>query len=365
MNLKTLSLAVIVLALLAGAAAFFNRPTPPPDADPRVDQALLDASTANGTTELSLTQNSNTVTLRHDASTDTWRVSSYHDLPANVTKLRTFVQSLTDAKIQRVVTRNPERAARLELDTASIELTTTDGSTWSVDLGKNAERGGRYLRFDDAPDAPAYLADFSGYLDTTAKNWADTKLTSLDRDDIATMTITFADEAPITLTRESATADWTAADLPGDQQVKVGAISSLLSAATNLRFTAVTAPDVPDAIEAGANSRTLTFTTFDGETLTLNLGRRPEKTVVKAPEPTNPADLVTEATTATAPESADEVLENLTETLPAGPTYATVTGPATLAPLASYQSTLAFQIGDYTYTSLPATHEALLESNPE
>ncbi len=367
MNLKNLTLAVIVLAALAGVAAFLNRPTPPPDADPRVDQPLLTTDLANAIKSLTLAQNGNSVTITRSADADTWRVSNYHDLPANVTKLRTFVQSLTEAKIQRVVTRDPTRAARLELGTVEIDLTTTSGETWSLDLGKNADRGGRYLRFGDADDAPAYLADFNGYVDTTPKNWTESKLVAAGRDDIAAMTLTFADasEAPLTLTRESATADWVAADLPAGKQVKAGAISTLLSTASSLRFTEAEPAGSADATDAAAHSRTLSFKTFAGEEFTITIGRRPEQTVVKAPEPANPAaaaaEMVAEAASATTPESADEVLEDLTETVPAGPTYAQVTGPASLAPLATFNDTLSFKISDYSYTSLPANREALFE----
>ncbi len=370
MNLKNLSLAVVILAVLAGVAAFLNRPAPPPETDPRVGQPLLATETANAAQSLTLTQGTATVTVTRDGESDTWRVSNYHNLPASLSKLRSFVKGLTDAKINRVVTRSADRAARLDLDTASVSLTTADGETWSVDLGKTAERGGRYLRFDEAADAPAYLAEFSAYLDTTAKNWAESKLVAAERDQIASITLTFAadDEAPLTLTRESPTADWTASDLPEGKQVKSGAISTLLSTATNLRFTDVSEPDHTDAVDAAAHSRTLTFKTFGGEEFTVTLGRRPEKTIVKQPEPANPAaaaaEMVAEATASAEPKSGEEVVEDLTETIPAGPTYAKVNGPAAVAPLASFNDTLAFKISDYSFTSLPANREALLEDAP-
>ncbi len=369
MNTKTLAIAVVILAALAGLAAFLNRPAPPPAADPLVGQTLLAAETANTVQSLTITQGDQSVTVSRTPDADTWQVESYHHLPATVSKLRSFVQSLTTAKVQRVVTRNPERAARLDLGSASVQLTTTSGDTWSIDLGKTAERGGRYLRFGDSADAPAYLADFAGYLDPTAKNWADTKLVAAGRDDIASLTLTFPDEASLTLTRESATADWTAADLPEGQQLKASAISSLLSTLGNLRFTDTTAPDDTDAVDAAAHTRTVTAQTFAGDTFTVTLGRRPEQTVAKAP--TTPADpvaatqeMLAAATNGSEPKSADEVVEDLTETIPAGPTFATVTGPTAVAPLAAHRDTLAFKVSDYSFTSLPADHAVLLEPTP-
>ena len=145
MNIKNLSLAIVVLAALAGLAAFLNRPTPPPETDPRVGAPLLATTTANAAQSIQITQGTANVTLTRDGTSEAWLVSSYHDLPVNLTKLRTFVRELTDAKIERVVTRNPELAARLELDSAKIAITSTDGSTWSASLGKTAERNA--LRF--------------------------------------------------------------------------------------------------------------------------------------------------------------------------------------------------------------------------
>ena len=357
MNIKNLSLAIVVLAALAGLAAFLNRPTPPPETDPRVGAPLLATTTANAAQSIQITQGTASVTLTRDGTSEAWLVSSYHDLPVNLTKLRTFVRELTDAKIERVVTRNPELAARLELDSAKIAITSTDGSTWSASLGKTAERGGRYVRLDEGEDAPAFLAPFNAFLDATGKNWAENKLVNVERDQIAALTLTFADGAPITLQRESATAPWTTESLPDGQQLKTGAISTLISTATNLRFSDTTTPDDTDAVDAAAHARTLTVTTFAGDTLTVSIGRRPEKSVVNPPAPSD-------AATGDQPESAAEAVEDLTETIPAGPTFATVTGPAALAPLAHANAKVAFKISDYTFTSLPQNPAGFFEEAP-
>lgn len=358
MNLKHLSLAVLVLALLAGGVAWLNRPVPPVATDPRVGQPLLATATANDANSVAITQNGNTVTLARDGS-EVWRVTSYHDLPVDLTKLRRFVSDLTDAKIERVVTRDPERISHLEFGTASVTLKGAAGAAWTADLGKNAERGGRYVRFESTDQSPAYLTRFSGYLDSTAKNWADSKLVAIDAKDVAKVSLTFPDGTALAFHRDKADGAWTGDDLPAGQEPNVTRLTSLLTSFNNVRFTDTTAPDDTDAVDARApgHTRTATLTTFAGDTLAITLGRRPEKTIVK------PAPAATETTDASPPGAEKDdakPAQDTTETIPAGPVFAQVSGPSTLAPLAEAGAKLAFKVSDYLLTSLPATPSDLL-----
>jgi len=348
MKLKTLALTVLTLAIVSGLVAWFKRPAPPAGTDPRIGTALVDAATVNEATRIAFTSADGTVEL---VRTDTvaWQVASYHHLPVDLEKLRRFVGELTGAEFDRVVTRNPELQQRLQLGDLTLTLTTSAGSTWTARFGKTADRGGRYVKLDDAADAPAYLVRLSAIFDTTPKNWVASQLTHFTAADIQTVAFAFPDGAAVTATRESAQAEWSSADVPQGQQLRGHRFSSALTTLNSLRFTDSAAPDAPDVVAAREHERTVSLTTFAGETLRIALGRRPEQTIsLPSPEPTENAEAADE----------NETAPN-TETIPAGPVYVAIDGPASLAPLTG--TDLAFQIAEYSYTSLPAAAGDLFE----
>jgi len=98
-----------------------------------------------------------------------WLVPSYYDLPADFTKLGRFIDDLATFKIQRLVTQNPGRlhgwSSRIRPSRCSIRR----HALWTLTLGKDAEGGGRFVRFDD--EKKAYLANLSLFIDSTPKNW--------------------------------------------------------------------------------------------------------------------------------------------------------------------------------------------------
>ena len=363
MNLKTLSLSVLILAILSGIVAWLNRPVVATDSDPRVGHSLLTDIAANETDSLTLTRDGESVELQRDDAQN-WRIKSYHDLPADESKLRRLVQELADANIVRVVTRNPERAARLELGESVVTFASGDSSS-TLTFGKNAQRGGRYLKLDEADDAPVYLTAATTYLDTTAKNWADAKLTTFEASDIKQLEIDFAAGEQITVTRDDADSDWQVPSLAPDKRVRSAAVSSLLSQLSTLRFTETASPESEDVVAATAHQSTFNLTTFDDETITVAIGRKPEQTIIKE-ESANPVDAVADLTAAPklGPSDAEDALEDMTETIPAGPVYVSVNGPSARTPLAEAQSNLALQIAEYIFTGLPADRAGLLENAP-
>lgn len=362
MNLKVLSISVLILALLSGIVAWTNRPPTPANADPRIGTNLLQGIDVNAATAVNITNDENSVSLSRNGD-GAWSVDSYHGLPADEGKLRRLMQDLSGAQIVRVVTRNPERAARLNLGEASVAVTA--GETHQITFGQNASRGGRYLKLGEADDAPVYLTPETTFIDALPKNWAHSDLTTFDPADIQSVLLTLEDGSEVTVSRESADAEWTATDVPEGRQLRLQPITSLLSGFNSLRFTDTAEPSHADVKDAHDDARAFVLTTFDGETLTLKLGRRAEQTVVKT-EPENPveaiADLTSEASSE--PETAEEALEDLTETIPAGPVFAFVEGPASLAPLSGFNDQLAFEVSSYSFTRLPADADAIWEDAP-
>jgi hypothetical protein len=373
MKLKTLLIVILALAVLAGGAYLLKRPGgTSASADNRVGEPLVAPALVERAARIDLSENGQTVRLRQ-SSPGAWINESYHDFPADFSKLSSLVGSLTSAKVERLVTQNPDRIARLEFKDTRVALAdAADKPLVTLTLGKNADGGGRFVKFDDI--TKAYLSRVSVWLDATARNWTDTTLLTFSQDDIAGVTLTFPSGEPLTLTRTDKAAAFTTASTPAGQQVKASAVTSLLSNLASLRFTETNAPDAPEAIGAREHARTITLKTFDGKTHTVSIGRQPERVVVKPdatkPDPALPSTLAAEAAKpaplATEPEKTGPaaVVGPLTDKVPAGPVFAFLTHSDASAPIHTLMKKRAFQVGEFIFTSLPADRASLFEPVP-
>lgn len=367
MKLKILVLVVAILAVLSLAAYYLQRPPTPTGADPRINQPVFDPTALDKTAKIRLADQGKTVVLARQPD-GKWIVPSYYDLPADFSKLSRFIGDLASAKIQRLVTRNPERLARLEFkDTSIALLDPADKTLWTLTLGKDAEGGGRFVRFGD--EKKGYQANLSLFLDSTPKNWADTLLIDLKPDDIAGVEITFGEDAPVAATRAKKDAAWVAEKAPDGQRIKSDRITSLLNSFTSLRFQDTS--DLADAnVEAARkHSRAVKLTTFDRKTITVEIGRKPEeKKVIDAPRPEIKGGNVADAQIAvpvkpvTPPPAKPE--EPKTETIPAGPVYTFITSSDPAATVNALMKKRAFQSFDWNFTSLPQKRDELFEPVP-
>jgi hypothetical protein len=374
MKLRPLLVSVAVLAVLSAVVYFMNRPAPPASSDPRIDQSMLASAAIEKTARVHLTDRGKSVDLIRQ-SDGTWQVKNYYDLPADVGKLSTFLGSFTDAKLQRAIT-NPDRVAHLELKDSTVKLDDASGTElWSVTLGKNADAGGRFVRFGTEPKA--YLANVNAWLDADPKNWARSELLNLKSEDVAKLEITFADGSPVTVSREKKDSPWTATATPAGKKLDTGKVDSLAEQLATIRFSDTSDPADPSVTAARQHERTLKLTTFGGQTYTIALGRKPEE---KKPKPPAPADAAgeTKAAAATgAPPSAlaksgasaktaesAKPAEPEFETIPAGPVYAFVASSDAKAPINALMQKRAFEISDYVFTELPQKPADLFEPVP-
>jgi type 1 fimbria pilin len=382
MKLKTLSIVVAILAVLSAITFYVQRPAPPPSADARVGQQLADAATLEKAVKVRLGDQGKSLLLVKEAD-GAWHVPEYYDFPADFTKLAHLVGELTDARLQRLVTSNPERISRLEFNDSRIAfLDGADKELWSVTLGRNADSGGRFVRF--GTEQKAYLASYNGFLEVDPKSWADAQLLNLKTDDIAKVEISFPDaKAPaVSATRAKKEEPFAADQAPESKKLKADAVTSVLNSLATLRFSDTSDPTDPNAVAARAHARTVKVTLFDGKTVTLALGRKPEEKIIK-PAAAAPADtgksgptavlnaLQGEKDKAEAPAAGDaaksddgpaKTLEAATETVPAGPVFAFITDSDAKAPINALMAKRAFQVPEYTLTSLPQSPDDLFEA---
>lgn len=377
MKLRTLSIVVLVLGVLAVLAFVLQRPAPPATTDPRVGQPVVSSGAIEKMATLKLSDQGKAIALVRQAD-NSWKVSSYYDLPADFSKLSRFINDLTEAKLQRLVTSNPERIARLDFKDTKLELLDSANKPLvSLALGKNADTGGRYVRYDEEPKA--YLANLNAWLDAESKNWANSQLIEVKPEDIAKVELAFPDGASLVASRAKKEDAWKAEAAPEGQQLKADRISSLLSSLSNLRFSDTAEPNDPRAQEAKAHQRTVKLTTFDQKTVTIAMGRKPEEKKLKPPTPavdgkSGPAalgsvsDLAKKEPTANPgeekPTAESKPLAPEYETIPAGPVFVSISNSDSAAPVNALMAKRAFQISDYVFTGLPQKRDELFEPAP-
>lgn len=357
MKLRTLAIAVALLAALSVVAYLGNRPESAPVADPRVGKPLLDAETLGRATGIAVSDQGKRIELVRSAD-GTWRVPSYHDFPADVEKIARLAQDLNESKVDRFVTSNPDRIARLEFKDSSIALTDASGKEiWNLGLGKTPDSGnGRFVRFGAEP-----VAFFSGlhvWLETDAKGWADAKIATAKPDEVASIEIPL-DGGPVTVSRTKKDAPWTAA-APAGRKLLADKAASLLTTLTSLRFTDTVDPKDPSAKEAERYMRTFKLTTFDGKTVVVALGRKPEEKRPKAPAAPDKAEAPDKAKPADAAAAKPPAPEM--ETVPAGPVFVAVSSSDPRAAVNDLMSRRAFEVEEYAFTGLPQKADDLFEA---
>lgn len=359
MKLRTLFITVVVLAVLSVAAYLANRPEPAPAADPRVGKPVLDADTAAKAAELSISDQGKKVELARSGD-GTWRVVSYYDLPADFEKISRFVQDLNEAKIDRFVTSSPDRLSRLEFKDSKISLGDASGKPfWSLTLGKNADNGnGRFIRYDDEPKA--FFSGLHVWLDTDAKGWANAQLVSLKPDEVAKIEISFDGAPPVVATRAKKDGAWTAEGASPGKKLNTEQVTQLLSTLTSLRFSDSVDPKDPAAAEAAKHMRTFKLTGFDGKTLTIEMGRKPEEKKLKPPTPEK-KEAIGPIGNATEVKPEAKPITPEFETIPAGPVFVVVTSSDPRAPINELMKRRAFETDDYTFTRLPQKPDDILQ----
>lgn len=365
MNLRILSITVAILVALCAAVWFVRRPSPPTSADPRVGQPVLASDLATQAARVKLSDQGKAVELIRTAD-GSWNVASYHDFPADFAKLSRLITDLTEAKIRRLVTARADRLPRLGFKDTTVTLSdAAEKELWGITLGKNADAGGRYLRY--GTEEKGYLANLSLWLDTEPKNWANTVLLSLKADTVARLDLAFADGTTLAVSRSKKEDPWTPAAPtvePSAKRLKSEQINSLLSPFSELRFTDTTATDDEKAVAARAHTRTIKFTTFDHKTYTIALSRTPEAKQPKA-SVAKPAGEPAHTDPATPAGAAEANKEPEFETIPAGPVFVSISSSEPRDSINTLMQKRAFQINEWPFTSLPASAADLWEELPD
>jgi hypothetical protein len=189
--------ALIVIALLAlGGASFLAARR---DGSQQKTGASLFptlATQAHSATEITVFKGSSTPSLTVHKQNEQWTVAERANYPADLSKLRSLLQSLADAKIIEEKTSNPasypvigvEDPLKPEAGGAEVSISVADGKH-AVIVGKSSPEGSYVRR---AGEEKSYSVAPAISVDAEPRFWIDTKLLDLKTADIEKVDMKFS-----------------------------------------------------------------------------------------------------------------------------------------------------------------------------
>jgi len=217
---------------------------------------------------------------------------------------------------------------------------------WSVTLGKTPDAGnGKFIRFGN--ESRAFFSGTHVWLETDPKAWADSQLVGLKADNVAKVSLSLAGGS-VELTRAKKDAPWTATGGPAGRELAQEMVGPVLTTLADLRFSDTLAKDDPAARAASAFAKSYALTTFDGRTIDISMGRKPEVKTLKAPV----ADTAPITTGADGKPETKPITPEF-DTTPAGPVVAVVSNSDGHAGVNAMMAKRSFVVDDYAFTGLP------------
>jgi hypothetical protein len=177
-----------------------------------------------------------TVTLKRQQ--DGFVVADKDNYPAKVSEINDLITKVQEIKTTQFVTDNPANHEELELTeenaSASIEFYKSDSSLLTgIIAGKTKELGqGTFVRL--ASSDAVYVAPSMPWIADTAMNYIDQELLSVERDDIASVTVSSPDEQYM-LSKAEDGEGVVLENIPAGKKLKDNEADSVFNALTNLR----------------------------------------------------------------------------------------------------------------------------------
>ena len=322
---------MIVAACLAVATSvgyyIRNASLTTPGDDPLVGTKVFDQEILKDVKRIEISKGSDQAVVEVDTS-GAWVVRTLYDLPADFNKLNTLVRDLVEANISRKITAREDRLERLDLSQGTLKLMSDpESSLFDITFGKSISGGKAFVYGNEKT---AYLSSESPFIDADSSNWAVKTLYEFQSDDVAGIQFSLED-GDWGVRRDDKDKDFVST-LPVDARTpKQSEITSLIGRFTNLRFTEVAERATEEAKQtwkdAQENARSLKFTLFSGETITVKMSQW---------EPPQPAE-GEEAPTSTEPSV----------------TYLHLSSSQTDHAINGLMDRLAFQASSFTFTSIP------------
>lgn len=353
MNIKNLYISAGVLAVIAIATSLFKKSDSAPLLDDRVGTAIVDPAALRDTAKIVVKMEDETLTFANQGVSNLWVLEERFDLPTSYDRISELAQNVSDAKLQRLVSENPDRIAKLGFETGeSIRVLDKIGNDIvAFQLGNETENGRQFMRYEG--EEKAFLVDTTFFINSSLDSWLEKKLVDFESDDVTTIEALLQNGDQINVTRGNADSEWETDDaLPEGKILNQSSIGQIASRLSDLTFTATAEIDDANVVTAKENSHQFTVKLNSGDSYEYSIGRQPEVKIEKEVQKEGENG---ETTT----EMEEEVVT------PEGPVYYFITSSDGEDPVNAYMDRAAFEASSYQFTSLPDSLDKLLSDAPE
>lgn len=353
MNIKHLYISAGVLAVLAIITSILTRTSNAPLLDERVGSSLVDAANLRDTAKIIVETEGEKITLVNDEEKKAWVLEEKHNLPTSYTRISQLARNVSEAKLQRLVSENPDRIATLGFEGGdNIQFIDKLGNDIvAFELGKETENGRQFLRYNG--EEKAFLVNTTFYIDSNLDSWLEKKLVSFEANEVTAITAELQNGDKLSVTRDNADSDWNTDDsLPEKKILNQSSVGQIASKFAGLSFTATADKDDANVIAARENSHQFDLRLNNGKSYQFAIGRQPEVKIEKEVEKEGENG---EKTT----EMEEEVIT------PEGPVYYFISSSDEDDPVNEYMLKSGFEVSAYQFTSLPSSLDALLSDAPE
>ncbi len=353
MNLKNLYVCAGILLVLAILINLFTGSSNAPLLDERVGSSIVDPSALRDAGKIIVESGGDTITLVSSPEANSWVLEEKYSLPTSYTRVSQFARNVSEAKLQRLVSENPERIETLGFEGGdSARFYDTSGNEIvAFDLGKETENGRQFLRYQG--EEKAFLVNTTFLIDANHDSWLEKSLVDFEASDVTSIVVSLQNGDTLSIERDNADADWSTSDtLPDDKILNQSALSQIASKFAGLNFTATAEVDDANVVAARDNSHSFDLSLNDGKRYTFTIGRQPELVIEKEVEKEGEDG---ETTT----ETEEEVVT------PEGPVYFFIASSDPEERINEYMGKAGFEASSYQFTSLPDSLDALLSDAPE
>ncbi len=286
MKIKTVLMLVVAAGLLGLAALFLSRPTATPPAGLAEWNApfLKDVNLA-GLATVSVSNSHQTVTL--SLSNGSWRVQNRYAYPADLPKLRAFLDNLRTTTLVEAIDSEPGDQSDLGLDAdqgTRLALSDNVGKRLlAITAGHVHQKKSddpSLSMFGGFPDGRYVLLDRSVYLisntldelDDGPALWLDTEFLRVPPDDLSSLSLAGPGREPLHLARATPTAEWQLDRMPVGKVLDAERLTRLTSVFDSLSIADLADPALPDSTTGFSTGTVCTATATNGVVYTLHLG---------------------------------------------------------------------------------------------
>jgi hypothetical protein len=291
MKTKSLLIVVAALAILAAIITLLTR-RPQSQAYETAGQPVLPRNITTQTAQIEITEkNSNTPITLQKKDGGLWLITSYHNAPANLTRIAKLTDDLEASKIQRIVTANPERFERLGLGARTVTFRDSEKKEiFKISFGETSQEGGYFLKLEN--NNSAFEAHPQVFFTANPDEWLARELFQFKIEDITALNFQLSGDRQARFQRDEQ-GKWQLLEpqIPDGRSLKKDMPESILRLLLNTNIYQHNLITDPTSQAALANARLVEFTLKDGQKISLKIGRAPSTEDTEqnsTPVPTNP-----------------------------------------------------------------------------